>query len=160
VLEEAVRRWAASGLVDAEQLLALEGVRLEVEDLPDLILGRSAGSLVQIDATAADHGWFVDATPGDDAEFGAAGADGEQLAEPAGPAAGAIDLLTVVTHELGHVLGLDPHALTGETLDAGVREIPAATPVDGDVREYAIRVLLGDEEDEDDELSIREIVFA
>src|SRR5205085_2822207 len=52
-------------------------------------------------------------------------------AGPDSPAFGRIDLLTVVEHELGHVLGLSdldplavPHDLLTETLTAGVRRFP------------------------------------
>ena len=56
--------------------------------------------------TAAGYGWFVDETPGDDTEY-AQGAQAWQLAAVAGsPAAGRLDLLTVLCHELGHMLGL------------------------------------------------------
>jgi hypothetical protein len=69
--------------------------------------------LVTLDATAAGYGWFVDANPVDS------------------PALGRMDLLTVVGHELGHVLGLAdvdpqvaPNDLLTTTLDPGVRRLP------------------------------------
>jgi hypothetical protein len=51
----------------------------------------------------------------------------------ASPADGRMDLLTVVMHELGHVLGLEDleqeqsdHELMAEALDAGIRRLPSA----------------------------------
>jgi hypothetical protein len=58
-------------------------------------------------------------------------APAEFHATPASPAAGRIDLLTVVSHELGHILGLpdlvNDHsgALMDEILEPGVRRLPA-----------------------------------
>ena len=68
---------------------------------------------------AAGWGWFVDPTPGDDSEFTTPGNLGEQ---------NRMDLLSVVMHEMGHVLGFE-HSETGvmsETLAAGVRAMPAS----------------------------------
>ena len=61
----------------------------------------------------------MDETPEDDVEFISEGSD----------AAGQMDLLTVVMHELGHVLGyddLDPEVddLMSATLDSGERQLP------------------------------------
>ena len=68
---------------------------------------------ITIDTDAAGHGWFVDPTPNDNSEFthaqNAAGTD--LLTDPSNAAAGHLDLLTTVTHELGHVLGLDDETL-------------------------------------------------
>jgi hypothetical protein len=124
---------------------------------------------VWLDATAAGHGWFIDETPEDDSEFRAHGPDGVFQAKPNSEAAGAIDLLSVVTHELGHVLGLDSHELLSPTLDTGLRVLPRAGDsgnggTDPDSLEYAIRVLAAEgwQDDEDDDLqnfAIREISF-
>jgi hypothetical protein len=80
-----------------------------------------------IDPTAAGHGWFVDLTPEDGAEFLVAG-DGAMAARPGGPADGRVDLLTVIAHELGHALGLDhavdPDDVLAPTLAPGWRALP------------------------------------
>jgi hypothetical protein len=101
-------------------------------------LGAVEGRSIVIDTTAAGWGWFVDPTPDQDEEFEAPSATGERIAKADGPAAGKIDLLSVIMHELGHARGdgdLDPivHAgkLMAATLPAGVRRgpMPAATTV-------------------------------
>ena len=64
-----------------------------------------ADSAFFIDATAAGHGWFIDSSIEDDDEFSVYAAEHELLADRQSPAFGQIDLLTVLTHELGHLLG-------------------------------------------------------
>jgi hypothetical protein len=136
VAAEAVRRWQAVGLPPA-QMAALRGVQFRIVDLgPTGVLGLTptGGSVVELDDNAAGRGWFVDPTPGDDAEFPTARTPTE-LSATTGPAAGRYDLLTVVMHELGHVLGQDdldpgavPHDLLTATLGTGTRRLP--TPAD------------------------------
>jgi hypothetical protein len=119
----------APGLV--AQLAAAD---YEVAALPAGTLG-----LAQVDAhrvllspDAAGHGWFVDATPLLDEEF-ASTPSGSGLVAPAGsPAAGKMDLLTVVLHEMDHLAGRGDedsatHAgdLMADLLPAGVRRTQA-----------------------------------
>ena len=72
-----------------------------------------------LDINDAGHGWFVDDTPWEDSEFYLAGDQGEQ---------GRIDLLTTITHELGHILGLEheDEGVMAETLAAGERSLDAS----------------------------------
>jgi hypothetical protein len=88
---------------------------------------------VLISANAAGAGWFVAPTPGQDEEFGANG-----VAPDSSPAAGKLDLLTVVLHEMGHLAGqpdvsslTNPGALMGEALEPGVRLTSAIDAVFG-----------------------------
>lgn len=88
----------------------------------------ASGHTVRIDRNAAGRGWFVDASPWDDEEFLESLATGNLRARPDGPAAGRVDLLTAVMHELGHVLGLSDASLHGglmsDTLELGQRRLP------------------------------------
>ena len=92
---EAKSRWAATGLT-SEQKSALKALRFEIRDLDTLHLGQATGDLIEISPSAAGNVWFIDPTPGDDAEF----------SEISNPAAGRVDLLTTLMHEMGHRLGL------------------------------------------------------
>jgi hypothetical protein len=88
-------------------------VSVRIADLPGTYLGLAYPDLVLIDSDAAGHGWFVDSTPETDDDL-----------DPA-----RIDLLTVLAHELGHVLGLedlDDGSLMDGQLSAGVRRSLAA----------------------------------
>ena len=125
-LAQAKIEWAASG-VSAEQMARLDTIHLAVADLPGLALGQTEDGVITIDANAAGWGWFVDRTPQDSREFAL---QGGVLVASSGPAAGHMDLLTALTHELGHALGLqhaDAGVMTGQLI-AGVRETPPEAP--------------------------------
>ena len=92
----------------------------------DLALSYVSSDRVVVDATAAGNGWFVDQTPLQDQEF--TNVDGVLTAKLGSAAAGHMDLLTVLLHEMGHFKGwteldptLHPDALMDLTLGAGVR---------------------------------------
>jgi hypothetical protein len=97
---------------------------VRIADLPGTILGVTTPGVIWIDQNAAGHGWFIDATPGNDQEFVVAG-------NPL--TAGRVDLLTVVAHEMGHALGLDhdddDRDVMAEALPTGVRRVPAVDDV-------------------------------
>lgn len=111
---EAVRRWAAAGA----DVAPLAGADVRVADLGGATLGLAVGNTVWLDDNAAGWGWFVDSTPWDNAEFTTAGDQGEQ---------NRIDLLSVLEHEIGHLLGYE-HGAGGvmqETLAPGERLAPS-----------------------------------
>src|SRR5262245_23391040 len=103
LLAEALARWQAAG-VDTS---ALRGVDVRIADLGGLTLGQVDGGILWLDDNAAGWGWFVDATPWEDSEFTTpaayprSGSRGE---------VGRMDLLTVLEHEIGHLLGRDHEA--------------------------------------------------
>jgi hypothetical protein len=60
---------------------------------------------------AAGHGWFVDPSPAEWFEFAGSGTVLQARAD--GPAAGRMDLMTALLHEIGHVLGFDHDSAGG-----------------------------------------------
>jgi hypothetical protein len=128
VVAAAIDRWAAAGL-DAADLNLMRHAPVMIADVGGSYLGLadSTTHAIRIDDDAAGHGWFVDPTPRDDREF--AKSDGKRVSSR-------MDLLSVVAHELGHLVGLDDdhntgHAadVMGDSLSAGVRRTPTATDV-------------------------------
>jgi ELWxxDGT repeat protein len=132
LLDAALTRWSDAGL-SAPVIERLRTVNLVVADLSGAALGKVVGNTLYIDANAAGHGWFVDLTPDDDLEFVADATTGQLLAVDAAAVDG-IDLLTVLSHELGHLAGLDDlstaDSLMGGLLSTGQRREPGAAEVD------------------------------
>jgi hypothetical protein len=133
LVAEAIARWSAAGL-DEAQLEELQSAEVKIVDLPGAALGNASelANTIWIDLDAAGYGWFVDGTPALDEEFALTLTAGE-LEAVDGDAAEGMDLLTVLSHELGHLLGLedlDPHThdhdLMAATLATGIRRLPAA----------------------------------
>ena len=129
-LSEAERRWVASGLATAQAVTALGAIQVQVADLHCLTLGlaNQAQEEIIIDANAAGYGWFIDPTLSQNQEFARPLSSDESAATPGSAAAGRMDLLTVVEHELGHLLGFEHNTIDvmDETLTAGMRITPMA----------------------------------
>ncbi|KPJ94691.1 MAG: hypothetical protein AMJ53_04715, partial [Gammaproteobacteria bacterium SG8_11] len=129
VVDAALQRWLASGLVTADEIGQADGIEFHIVDLPGLLLGQNKGNVISIDADAAGHGWFVDKTPELDEEFIVIDISSQAALEAKAhtDAAGAMDLISVVSHELGHLFGFehnDAEAAMGDTLDVGIRRLP------------------------------------
>ncbi|MBA2347469.1 MAG: matrixin family metalloprotease, partial [Solirubrobacterales bacterium] len=92
-LAAAIAQWTAAGADPA----ALAAVSVVVGDLPGLALGSTTGTRIVLDADAAGWGWHTDPSTA--------------------PPADRIDLVSVLVHELGHILGLE-HAAHGAMEDA------------------------------------------
>ena len=120
----------AQALVDRSQLNHLADIELVIADLPGALLGLHTSTTIYIDIDAAGHGWFVDHSPHDNAEFSATATPGLYQAPFDSPAYGRHDLLTVVLHELGHALDwndLDaleyPGHAMADQLEPGTRHV-------------------------------------
>jgi hypothetical protein len=114
----AIERLTVAFDLDALQQAALADADFAIVDLPGATLGRHVGGVIELDIDAAGHGWFIDPTPFAAEEFTA---DGRAI--PGSASSGAIDLLTAITHELGHLLRFDHDSLPfmAEVLDPGER---------------------------------------
>lgn len=101
IVDEAKRRLEATGLQQDEVEL-LNSASFKVAPINDETgtLGYAAGQTVTLDDNAAGYGWFIDPTPADDSEF-----DLFSTAHRRDRfALRSVDLLSVVMHELTHVL--------------------------------------------------------
>ncbi|MBU0500349.1 MAG: cadherin-like domain-containing protein [Gammaproteobacteria bacterium] len=99
-------------------------------DLPPATLGQTTAQQITLDTDAANHGWYIDYTPYLNEEFLPTSNPNEWIAKPGSEAEGRMDLLSVLLHEYGHVLGLDHnangHDFMATTLAPGVRRLPSA----------------------------------
>lgn len=133
----AIAQWRDAGATQA-QLAQLAAITFTVDDLAGNAVGMHTAGHIVIDTDAAGHGWFIDSSPLDNSEFAhAENAAGTDLsADPSSAAAGHLDLLTAVVHEMGHELGLedstaeaDAHNLMYGSLVDGERRLPGAGDV-------------------------------
>jgi hypothetical protein len=128
IVAQAIADWVPR--ISADQSKSLASVNVVVTDLPGSHLGLARRETVYLDRDAAGHGWFVDTTPNQNEEYRSIGSGGALRAfDPR--AVDRIDLLTVVEHELGHVLGFEDldastDRLMAGLLEAGVRRLGPA----------------------------------
>jgi hypothetical protein len=117
LLTEALTRWQAAGM----ELSILGAIDIRVDNLGGAAVGLAAGHTIWLDDNAAGWGGFVDPTPREDSEFTTPGNQGER---------GRMDLLTVLEHEIGHLLGRGHEAegVMQEALGAGLRRAGGPTP--------------------------------
>ena len=94
------------------QAAAASAIQFRIDDLPAGQLGLALGNTITLDINANGVGWYTDLGT---------------------PAAGRVDLLTVVSHEIGHLLGYDHSDVAGDlmaaTLPLGTRRLPSSTPM-------------------------------
>ncbi|HET6878560.1 MAG TPA: Ig-like domain-containing protein [Pirellulales bacterium] len=138
LLTAAIDRWAAAG-VGPLALARLNSIDVSIARLGGNVLGLAAGNQIFISDDAHGFGWFVDPTPLGDVGFAPTLDDHVFSAISGSGAAGKMDLLTVLVHELGHELGLGDILGGGamnETLAPGQRGTPTAQEVDALLAEY------------------------
>lgn len=135
IVRAAIARLGAAGF-EADDLARLERLQFEIADLDDDVLATGLQGGVKIDATAAGHGWFVDATPEDDSEFRANIGEGGRRAKRSAAHFRQVDLLTVVMREMVHTLSQEHRwsvnrlrGSLGMTLQTGVRYTPEARSI-------------------------------
>ncbi|QDT92763.1 peptidylprolyl isomerase [Gimesia algae] len=106
VLEAAKQQLAA--VYDDSVNETLSDVKIEIVQLPQNQLAKADASnnTIYLDINAAGWGWFVDQTPLLNEEFDVSTA-GQFDAQLFSNAFGRIDLLTVLLHELNHLLGYE-----------------------------------------------------
>ena len=131
LLHEAEVRWTAAGA----DVAALGRVQIRVVNLPGTELGEWStvgADTIFLDTNAKSWGWFIDPTPAQDSAFPVRVAKTEDRAI-SGAAAGQMDLLTVIMHEMGHLLGYPdlnpqtaPYDLMSAELAPGIRRLPNA----------------------------------
>lgn len=108
----------------------LWSVDIRIADLPGTQLGGAhvESGVIRIDVNGAGVGWFIDQTPLIDEELATDLGSSDLVATETGGATGQYDLMTLVMHEFGHILGLEDldhesheHELMTEVIDPGVR---------------------------------------
>ncbi len=108
---------------------AQSNITVTIADLPAGALGQST-TTITLDTNAAGHGWFIDYTPWLNEEYLPTANPNVWQARPGSEAEGKMDMLSVLLHEYGHVLGIehsaDQHASMASTLTPGTRRLPTA----------------------------------
>lgn len=129
-----VEWWVNAGLSTASHAFLTSANYLPLTQ-SGATLGSAENGFIFIDLTAAGIGWFIDPTPFLDEEYELS-PDGILRAIPGGIADGKYDLLTVLAHEQGHLLGLNHPAdsigssVMTELLEPGIRRKPTADDLD------------------------------
>ena len=104
-------------------------------NLPSPAVAQTTGSYssgqITLDTNAAGWGWYIDPTPLDNTDDYLPTADPNiWKAKPGSGAEGKMDMLSVLLHEYGHILGLqhsaDPRNFMATTLQPGERRLPSA----------------------------------
>jgi hypothetical protein len=142
--------WSRPGLTAEQQTLLnqLGESNFQIANLDaSQRLGEAHDTLITLDDDAAGWGWFVDASPGESSsEFQWVGGQYDATLVTDSAAKNKMDLLTVMVHELGHVLGfsdLDSAAYPNSTslmrdeLPKSIRRLPGRSNGGPEVFQWA-----------------------
>jgi len=134
LLAEAIANFQAAGLNPAG-VAVLQRQQIQIVSLPQPLVGLYSSGVIYLDSTADGRGWFS-ATSATGQDFLPGVEGGAEPALPGSPAAGGVDLLTVLEHELGHAIGLGDvlvPATSGElmaqVITPGERRLPSRADV-------------------------------
>ncbi|MDR0578298.1 MAG: matrixin family metalloprotease [Candidatus Accumulibacter sp.] len=119
---------------ESSSISSLENLNVSFSDLPGVAVaqttGTGANAQIALDTDAAGYSWFIDYTPYLNEEWLPTSNPYGWQAKPGSDAEGKMDMLSVLLHEYGHVLGLehtaDSHDFMSTTLQPGVRRLPSA----------------------------------
>jgi hypothetical protein len=112
---------------DSARLAILNGITVDIGTLSKGMIGLTQGDLITIDSTADGWGWFTDNSLAGNGEFARTSIAGVLTAEAGSVAAGEMDLLSTVLHEMGNAMGFPEDTgqdVTGDVLAAGERRLP------------------------------------
>jgi len=126
VTDQAIDLFAIAGLNESGVAL-LQAVEVTTSDLPSGIVGLADGDRILIDIDAAGVGWLVDPEFRNRLESSHASSQSQSIASRR------IDLLTVIAHEFGHILGLQHReggGLMDDSITPGERRLPSAEDFD------------------------------
>ncbi|WP_156177846.1 hypothetical protein, partial [Crocosphaera watsonii] len=125
IFESAITLWKDAG-ISSEQINKLQSAKIEFADLGSGLLGTTFEQSIILDKNAAGYGWFVDLTPLNNEEFIENGLNLVALENSS--AVNKIDLVTVIAHEMGHLLNLPDFdyrdtSIMGGLLSPGMRKL-------------------------------------
>jgi Putative Ig domain/Matrixin len=135
IVNAAIKLWQKAGISSIQTAL-LRSASITIGNLQGTgELADTANGKIVIDATADGDGWYIDKSPLANKGFTRITGTSQYVAK-SGPASKEVDLLTVVMHEMGHILGLSdldpslyPNQLMTETLGVGIRRLPSTYSV-------------------------------
>jgi len=129
LLPRARQAWIDAGASPA----MVYSATVRIADLPLGFAGQTNGTEITLDTAGAGWGWYVDAAAEGSSAFELVSDASNFGAHPGSDAENKLDLLTVLIHEIGHVLGM-PSSVEGDGvmsqfLSPGQRRLPGATDV-------------------------------
>ena len=128
-IAQARRFWVDAGVPEA----LLASVSVSLGDLPNGVAGQASGAAITLSPNGAGWGWYVAPAPSLHGDFQSTGISNEFEAKPQSDAANKLDLLTVIIHEMGHVIGLDDAQditdVMDEALVPGLRRLPNSNDI-------------------------------